>query len=351
MEKSETGAPHGKVLFQMNGNILDQNPDTEPEVTAIAPEKAAGSPGWHKGRFWQDLPFFIMLLPGVVVLVINNYLPMLGVAIAFERFRFSDNFISSFFTSKWVGLDNFKFLFQTPDIAVATRNTILYNLLFIVLDLVIPVTIAILLSELLNQRGAKFYQSAAFLPFFMSWIVVAYLGLSMFKYDDGAVNNILLSMGFHRVQWYFLNSAWPYILTFFHLWKYTGYNVVVFLATISGISTEYYEAAAIDGATKWQQVRYITLPMLKTVMIIVTLFAIGRIFNSDFGLFYNVPMNQGQLYNVTSTIDTYVYNAMQNLGNPSMTAAAGLYQAVCGCITVLVANGVIRRIDKEQALF
>jgi putative aldouronate transport system permease protein len=304
-----------------------------------------------KHHFKKDIPFFLMLVPGLVVLLINNYLPMFGVVIAFEQFRFSDNMISSFITSKWVNFDNFKFLFQSADVINATRNTILYNLVFIFLDLVIPVALAIALNELTNQKGARFFQSAAFLPFFMSWIVVAYLGLSMLNYDDGTINSLLLSLHMHKVNWYFVNGAWPYILTFFHLWKYTGYNIVVFLATISGISTEFYEAAAIDGATKPQQIRFITLPMLKTVMIIVTLLAVGRIFNSDFGLFYNVPMNQGQLYDVTQTIDTYVYNAMMNLGNSSMTAAAGLYQAVCGCITVFVANLIVRKIDADQALF
>lgn len=302
-------------------------------------------------RFRRNLPFFLMLLPGLAVLLINNYLPMFGVVIAFEKFQFGDSFLMSFFQSKWVGFDNFKFLFQSPDIAVATRNTLLYNLLFIVLDLVIPVAMAIVLSELTNQRGSKFFQSASFLPYFMSWMIVEYLAFSVFSSEQGLANNILAALGMHKINWYFKLSAWPYILTFFQLWKYNGYNIVVFLATISGISAEYYEAAAIDGATKGQQVRYITLPMLKTVMIIVTLLAVGRIFNSDFGLFYNVPMHMGQLYPVTQTIDTYVYNAMITLGNSSMTAAAGLYQAVCGCITVFIANLVVRRIDKDQALF
>ena len=304
-----------------------------------------------KKKFKKNAPFLLMLSPGLLVLLINNYLPMAGVVIAFERFRYADNFISSFFTSKWVNFDNFKFLFQSPDVLEATRNTILYNLLFIFLDLVIPVALAIALSEMINQRRSKLYQSAAFLPYFMSWMIVAYLAYAMFQYKQGVINNVLTSIHMSKINWYFDLKAWPYILTSFQLWKYTGYNIVVFLATISGISGDYYEAAVLDGASKWQQIKYITLPMLKTVMIIVTLLAIGRIFNSDFGLFFNVPMNQGQLYPVAQTIDTYVYNAMIHLGNPSMTAAAGLYQAVCGCITVFIANLVVRKIDKDQALF
>lgn len=338
-------------MLQNLNSVITENPSTGPGAVQVETISRDSRPQKRRHHFKRDIPFLIMLLPGLIILLINNYLPMFGIVIAFERFRFDDNIISSFITSKWVGFDNFKFLFQSPDVAVATRNTVLYNLLFIVLDLVIPVAIAIALNELINQRGSKFFQSAAFLPYFMSWIVIAYLALSMFKYDEGVVNNILAFLHMPRVQWYFNQAAWPFILTFFHLWKYTGYNVVVFLAALSGISNEYYEAAAIDGATKWQQIRAISLPMLKTVMIIVTLFAIGRIFNSDFGLFYSVPQNQGQLFSVTQTLDTYVYNAMNNLGNPSMTAAAGLFQAVCGCATVLLANFIVRKVDAEQALF
>lgn len=301
-------------------------------------------------KTFKNLPYYLMLLPGLIVLLINNYIPMLGIVVAFERFRYSNNFIASFFESKWVGFNNFKFIFQSPDVANATRNTILYNIVFIALDLIIPVTIAIAINEIWSKRASKFYQSAAFLPYFMSWIVVAYLGMCFFNWS-GVTNNVLAVFGIEPVNWYFNTKAWPFILTFFHMWKYTGYNIVVYVASLSSIDEEYYEAAVLDGASKWQQIRYITLPMLKTVMIILVLFAVGRIFNSDFGLFYNVPRNQGQLYSVTRTIDTYVYNAMTTINEPGMTTAAGLYQAVCGCITVLLANFCVRKIDKDQALF
>ncbi len=181
---------------------------------------------------------------------------------------------------------------------------------------------------------------------------MGYLAYSFFSIDFGFINRgVLDALGLERVQWYFEPKYWPFIITFFQMWKYTGYNIVVYIAAISGINNEYYEAAAIDGAKKLQQIRYITLPMLQPMMIILTLFAVGRIFNADFGLFFNVTRNSGALYQTTNVIDTYVYNALRNSSDIGMTAAAGLYQAVVGCITVSIANLVVRKIDSEKALF
>ncbi len=302
--------------------------------------------------FKQNFPFLVMMLPGLFVLLINNYLPMFGVIMAFEQYRFKDNFLTSLLSSKFVGLDNFKFLFASPNIFEATRNTILYNLGFIALDIIIPVVMAIGLTELWRVKLSKFFQSAIFLPYFLSWVVVSYLAYSLLSFDNGFVNRFILSpLGMESINWYNELAAWPFILVFFHLWKYTGYNLVVYMASISGISDEYYEAATLDGATKWQQIKYITLPMLKAIMIITTLLAVGRIFNADFGLFFNVPRNAGALYKVTNVIDTMVYMSMKNSANVSMTAAAGLYQAVVGCITVFTANFIVRKIDSDSALF
>jgi putative aldouronate transport system permease protein len=302
--------------------------------------------------FRENFPFVLMMLPGLFVLLINNYLPMFGVIMAFEQYRFKDNFIVSLLSSKFVGFDNFKFLFASPSIFEATRNTILYNLGFIALDIIIPVAMAIGLTELWRVKLSKFFQSAIFLPYFLSWVVVSYLAYSLFSFDNGFINRFILApMGIQSINWYTELAAWPFILVFFHLWKYTGYNLVVYMATISGISDEYYEAATLDGATKWQQTKYITLPMLKTIVIITTLLSVGRIFNADFGLFFNVPRNSGALYKVTNVIDTMVYMQMRNSANVSMTAAAGLYQAVVGCITVFTANFIVRKIDSDSALF
>ncbi len=297
-------------------------------------------------------PFLIMLLPGLIILFVNNYIPMIGVVMSFEQYRFKDNFIVSLMSSQFVGFDNFQFLFASPNIYDATRNTILYNLAFIILDVIVPVAMAIGLTELWQKKLSKFFQSAIFLPYFLSWIVISYLALSLLSFENGLINRAILApLGLDSVNWYTELAAWPIVLVFFHLWKYTGYNIVIYLASISGISDDYYEAATLDGASKWQQIRYITLPMLKTVIVITSLLAVGRIFNSDFGLFFNVPRNMGVLYPVTNVIDTLVYLMMRNSANPSMTAAAGLYQAVIGCITVFTANFIVRKIDSDSALF
>ena len=300
----------------------------------------------------QQFPFFLMLLPGVAVLVINNYIPMVGVVMAFQRYRFKENFLNSILTSEFVGLKNFEFFFKTPNAFTVTRNTIVYNLVFIVLGLVIPVMLAIGLNEIRKKLFSKLYQSMIFMPYFLSWIVVSYLAYSFFSFENGFINcSILEPLGLEPINWYFEPKYWPGILIIFQLWKYTGYNMVVYLAAIAGIDGEYYEAAAIDGATKWQTIRHITIPLLKPLMIIMTLLAVGRIFNADFGLFYNVPKNMGSLYQVTDVIDTYVFRALRNSNNVGMASAAGLYQAVLGCITVFTANLIVRKIDREKALF
>lgn len=297
-------------------------------------------------------PFFFMLLPGVVVLTINNYIPMFGIVMAFQKYRFNENFFKSLFTSEFVGLKNFEFFFKSPNAYIVTRNTILYNLIFIALDIIIPVMLAIGLNELRGKLMKKFYQSSLFLPYFLSWIVVSYLAYSFFSFENGFLNRSLLKpLGLEAINWYFEPKNWPVILTFFHLWKYVGYNIVVYLAAIVGIDPEYYEAATLDGATKWKSIWHITIPLLKPLMIIMGLMAVGRIFNADFGLFYNVPKNMGTLYSVTDVIDTYVFRALRNLNNVGMSSAAGLYQAVLGCITVFTANLIVRKIDSDKALF
>lgn len=309
-----------------------------------------------KKGFFNELksnwPLFVMLSPGLLVLIINNYIPMFGIVIAFKDYRYYGNFITNLIKSKWVGLSNFDFFFATPYAFSITFNTIAYNLVFIILGLVIPVAFALALNELANKKLAKAYQSFLFLPYFLSWIIVSYLAYSLFNIEHGFINNsVLAPLGIEPIRWYFEPVYWPFILTFFQVWKYTGYNVVVYLAAISGIDSEYYEAAAIDGATKWQQIRHITLPMLQPIMIIMVLFAVGRIFNADFGLFYNVPRNSGALHTATDVIDTYVYKTLRDTNNLGMAAAAGAYQAVIGSITVFLANYVVRKVDNDKALF
>jgi len=297
------------------------------------------------------LPFLIMMLPGIVILLINNYLPMLGTIMAFQQYRFRDNFVNSIMNSKWVGFKNFDFLFRNPTLWGNLRNTIVYNLVFILVGMIVPVACALALNELWRPKLAKFYQTTLFFPYFLSWIVVSYLVFSMLQ-TTGAVNTMVLKpLGQEPVSWYTNIKVWPFLLVFLQAWKYTGYNTVVYLASLSGISEEYYEAAMIDGVNKRQQIMYISLPLLRPIIIILSLLAVGRIFNSDFGLFYNVPMGRSTLYPVTEVLDTFIFRAMRGATEFGMPVAASLFQSVVGFITVMSANLIVRRIDPDSALF
>lgn len=300
---------------------------------------------WKK--FKRFIPVYLVMLPGLIYLFINNYMPLPGLVVAFKQYHAK----KGIFGSDWVGFKNFQYLFTTSDAVVITRNTICYNLTFIVVNTVLAITVAIILSELTGGIK-KFYQSAILLPNLISSVIIGYLVFAFFSVENGFVNNYILPI-FHAepIKWYSEAKYWPFILVFVSAWKTVGYNCIVYLATLMGFDRSFYESAQIDGATKWQQIRYITLPLLKPTVIMLTLMAVGRIFYSDFGLFYQVPMNQGALYSTTNTIDTYVYRGLLQLGNISMSAAAGVYQSVVGFVLVLGANLLVRKVDKDSALF
>jgi len=306
--------------------------------------------------FFKDLnrnkAMLLMVLPATVWFICFAYLPMVGMIIAFKEYRYTrDGFLASIVNSEWLGFENFKFLFNTPDAWIITRNTVLYNAVFIVLGLVMSVAIAILLSELVNKRLAKMFQTGMFLPHFLSWVIVGYFLFSFLSYDKGVVNQVLSWFGADPIQWYNDKTYWPVIIVLVFLWKSVGYNSVIYLAGIMGIDRSLYEAAMIDGANKWQQMRKITIPMLMPLIIILTLLAIGKVFYADFGLFFQVPRDSGPLYSVTNVIDTYVYRGLKVTGEIGMSAAAGLYQSVVGFILVITSNWIVRRIDKDKALF
>lgn len=293
-----------------------------------------------------------MVLPATLWFIIFKYLPMFGLIISFKEYRVSrDGVWASIVNSEWVGLENFKFLFSTDDAYIITRNTVLYNFTFIILGLIFAVAMAIILSEIANKRLAKFYQTGMFLPHFLSWVIVGYFVFSFLSYDKGMLNQIFGFFGIESMQWYNDPTYWPIIIVFVALWKAIGYNSVIYLAAITGIDRSLYEAAMIDGANKWQQVRHITIPMLIPLMIILTLLAVGNIFYADFGLFYQVPRDSGTLYSVTNVIDTYVYRGLKVTGEIGMSTAAGLYQSVVGFILVITSNYIVRKINSDNALF
>ncbi|MDO3410308.1 ABC transporter permease subunit [Saccharibacillus sp. CPCC 101409] len=303
-------------------------------------------------NIYRNKALLFMVLPGAIWFFFFSYLPLAGTIVAFKEYRFSRHgFWASIVRSEWVGWDNFKFLFSTDDAFTITRNTLLYNIAFIVLGLVFAVLMAIILSELVSRKMSKIYQTGMFLPYFLSWVIVGYFVFSFLSMDRGLLNQILGWFGMERVQWYSDPKYWPYILILVNMWKMIGYNSVVYLASILGIDKSLYEAAMIDGASKWQQIKGITIPMLTPIMTIMTLLAVGKIFYADFGLFYQVPRDSGTLYAVTNVIDTYVYRGLMTTGEIGMSAAAGLYQSVVGFVLVIFSNYIVRRVDRDSSLF
>jgi len=303
---------------------------------------------WNYKKWRKYGPFFIMMVPGLLYFLINNYIPMFGTVLAFQDFKYNLGITGS----RFVGLDNFKYLFSTGDAWKITRNTLAYNAAFIFVDIFCAVSVAIIINDIRNKTHKKIFQTLILLPYLISMVVVSYIVYGFLSTSSGFVNNTLLqALGKEKVYWYTEPKYWPFILVFVHVWKNIGYSCIIYLATLVGIDSGYYEAASIDGATKLQQIRYITLPFLKGTIITMFLLSVGKIFYSDFGLFYQVPMNSGALYDITSTIDTYVYRGLMQNYNVSMSAAAGLYQSLVGFILVVSVNKIVHKVSEENALF
>ena len=313
------------------------------------------APGRRRKRISLDnIQLFFLSFPTAVWYVLFCYVPMFGIVLAFKNYKVAagKGFIYSLFVnSKWVGLKNFEFLFKLPTWTSIFRNTILYNVVFIILGIIVPVTLAIMISQMHSKRTAKVCQTAMFFPHFISWVVASYFVYAFLATDRGLINNLIAASGGARIMWYQEPKYWPFIIVFIQLWKTVGYAMVVYLAAISGIDQELYEAALIDGATKMQQIRFITVPLLRPIISILLILNMGKIFNSDFGLFYRIPRDSSSLVGVTQTIDVYVYKALMHDNKTNYAAAAGLFQSVLGCITIIVSNLVVKRIDPESGLF
>ena len=311
-------------------------------------KKAEVKKGKKKNVLKDDGPLYLMMLPALLYLLINNYIPMAGMVIAFKKL----NFAKGIWASPWAGLKNFKFLFASKDAWIITRNTLLYNVAFILVNMVVGIAIAILITEVRNTKLKKIYQSAILLPFLMSMVILSYIVYALLSAENGLVNNSILPL-FHidPIQWYQKPKYWPAVLIIANCWKGVGYGCLIYIASLIGIDPSFYEAARLDGASKWQEITKITLPSLVPTIITLLLLSIGRIFYSDFGLFYQVPMNSGVLFPTTNVIDTYVYRALIEQGNISMSSAAGVYQSLVGFCVVMLSNWIVRRVDKDQALF
>ncbi len=294
----------------------------------------------------MDRGLILLALPAVLYILVFNYIPLYGLALPFVDFHVGNSLLAN----AWVGLSNFRFLFMSDQVWRATFNTLGYNALFIFLGTFVSVAAALMLFEL-KRAAIRIYQTVMFFPFFLSWVVVAYLSLTLLDVQYGMLNKVLQAFGSPPVFWYTRPDAWPFIIVIAAIWKGLGSGAVVYYAGLVAINPEYYEAARIDGATKLQQVRLISLPLLRPLMVMLILLGLGRVFYSDFGLFYNLPFNQPYLYAATDVIDTYVFRILRVMGNINQSAAANFYQSVMGFILILSANWLIREYDRDLALF
>ena len=342
-------------VLELDARKLDvtHSPSVALHETLSPPhQQAARRQSTHRrrGNLWkQNSSLLIMTIPGLCLLFVFAYLPMFGIIIAFKDYRAYLGVLGS----AWVGLQNFFYLFETNDARRIVFNTIFMNTLFIVTVLIASLGIALLLHEVRNSHKwlSRFYQSTLFFPYLFSYVIINYFVFALLDTSNGLVNHFLVSLGLHAIDWYSSPQYWPVILTLVNLWKNAGFWSIVYLAGILAINPEYYEAAGMEGATTWQKIWHITLPMLKPLIIINVLLSIGRIFYADFGLFYQVTRNTPQLYSTTDVIDTYVYRTLTALGDVGMASAAGAFQAIIGFVLVLGSNWLVRRTDPERALF
>lgn len=297
----------------------------------------------------DDTQFSLLALPTAIWFLLFSYLPMFGIIIAFKNYRVSGGFLKSIAESPWIGLQNFKFLFSNRDIWLIIRNTLAYNAVMIAVGTVLTIALALMVSELHSKIAAKMYQTILFFPYFLSWVVVSALVWGFLSYDMGMANSMLESLGLPVHRWYMEPKFWPPFLVFMSQWKGVGYGMVIYLAAISSLDKSVYEAAVIDGAGKWQQIWRITIPMLKTVIVLLFIMSAGRIFYSDFGLFFQVPRDSNALYTTVATLDVFVYKQLRN-ASTGMAAAAALAQAVTACVMTLFVNWIVRKVDEESAM-
>jgi len=299
----------------------------------------------RKERIKNDLPLYLMMLPGLIYLVCNNYLPMFGILLAFKRINYS----IGIFKSPWVGFSNFEYLFKTKDAFIMIRNTLAYNAVWIIMDIVLAVFIALCMNEIAQRKIAKVIQPIICFPSMVSAVILSFLVYAFLSASYGYLNTTFFRA--NPINWYNEPKYWPLILTIVHIWQSAGQSSVIYMASIGGIDKGLYESARIDGATKFEQIKYITLPLLKPMIIMMLLLSIGRIFNSDFGLFYQVPLGSGMIIDTTQTIDTFVYRALMVSNNIGQSSAASVFQAVIGFVLVLLSNLLVRKINPENSLF
>lgn len=289
----------------------------------------------------------ILCVPAVIWFCIFAYAPLGGLVVAFQKYSPA----RGIWGSEFVGLKNFKFFFGSQSFFQVTFNTLFLNALFIIATMVSSILIALAISEVSNRWFKKVSQSVILLPHFISWTVVALLMEAFIKTDGGIVNKLLLSLGLDVIPFYQSPKVWPFLLTLLRVWQGAGYGSIVYLAAITGLDQEMYEAARVDGASRFQRIRYLTLPLLKTTAILLFIMSVGKIFNGDFGMIYTLVGNNSVLYPTTDVIDTYVYRQLVEANNMGMSSAVGLYQSIMGFIMVMITNYITKKADPESALF
>jgi putative aldouronate transport system permease protein len=321
-----------------------------------SPDFGSGTTGGNimkKKKPWTsaDTQISLLALPTAVWFFLFSYLPMFGVVISFKKYHINGGFLQSLITSKWVGLHYFKLLFNNDDVWIALRNTLGYNIVILGVGTVFTLGLALLVSELYRKGLAKIYQTMMFFPYFLSWVVITALVWGFLSHDMGIANDVIVKFGGERRKFYMEPNFWPGFLVFMSQWKSVGYGMIVYLAAITALDKEVYEAALIEGASKWQQVIRITIPMMKTIIVLMFILNVGRIFYSDFGLFFQVPRDSNSLVNTVTTLDVFVYKQLMSPTSPiGMTAAAALFQSVTAFILTLAANKIVGKIDSESAM-
>jgi putative aldouronate transport system permease protein len=303
--------------------------------------------GGLRREFTKNKALFFMAAPAVLLIFVLSYIPMAGLILAFKNYRFN----LGIFGSPWNGLGNFRFLFSSGTGLVITRNTVLYNLLNLITSQVLAIVIAIMISEIPGRLYKKFCQSVIFLPYFISWVIVGTFVYNIFNYETGVMNNLFKLLGKDPVNVYSIPRVWPYIICAFNAWKWCGYNSVIYIAAITAIDPECYEAADIDGANIFQKIWYITLPSIRPTIVIIFLLQIGQILRGNFEMFYQIVGNNGQLFNATDVIDTYVFRSLLTSANLGMTTAATLYQSVLCFIIIVAVNHIVKKIEADYSLF
>ncbi len=303
----------------------------------------------NKRLLRENLQLGALMLPAIVLVTIFSYLPMFGVVLAFKNYKVPKGIWGSDWVDPWYR--NFEFFLTSQDAFRVTRNTLLLNLVFIVVGTVCGVAMALLMFEVKKARHVKIYQTVAILPSFLSWVAVGYIVYGLLETNKGILNKIITFLGGEKIAWYLEAEYWPVILTLVVVWHAVGLKCIMYYASLMGIDSEIYEAAEVDGATGFQKTWYISIPHLVPLMIILIILDIGKIFRADFGLFYNVTRNMGELYATTDVMDTYVFRALMENGNIALSSAASFIQSVVCCITLVATNAIVRKVSPENALF